>query len=143
VVVLFFAEKRDMKHIYSTLFFLLLFYRVMAQNNILFASATELAEKIRTRELTSFEVVSAFINQIEKQNNTYHALVLVDKENALLQARLADQALDRNELWGKLHGVPVTLKDNYKTRGLTTTAAYKPLKNQIPVHDAEIVRLLK
>ncbi|MFM9840646.1 MAG: amidase, partial [Cyclobacteriaceae bacterium] len=115
----------------------------MAQHSIAFSSASELAEKIRTGELSSFDVVSAFLKQIEDQNGTYNAIVLIDNEKALDRARQADLALSKGELWGKLHGVPITIKDNYRTKGLATTAGYKPLKNNVPDNDAEIVKLLK
>ena len=132
-----------MKPILTILFLTLLSGRIMAQHSIAFSSVTELAEKIRTGELSSFDVVSAFLKQIEDQNGTYNAIVLIDKEKALDRARQADLALSKGELWGKLHGVPITIKDNYRTKGLATTAGYKPLKNSVPDDDAEIVKLLK
>jgi amidase len=131
-----------MKQIFLIIAAIFLMEQIMAQNTIIFSSATELAEKIRSRELSSFEVVSAFINQIEEQNKIYNAIVLLDKENALIKAKQADIALAKGEIWGKLHGVPITIKDNYKTKGLTTTAGYPPLKNNVPDEDAEIVKLL-
>jgi amidase len=115
----------------------------MEQNNILFSSATELAENIRSGKLTSYEVVTAFLEQIEKVNVTYNAVVTLNKPEALKRAKEADIALSKGEIWGKLHGVPITIKDNYLTKGLTTTAGYEPLKNNIPQDDAIIVKLLK
>jgi amidase len=131
-----------MKQIYLFLFSSFFIGQTMAQNSIVFSSTMELTEKIKTRELSSFEVVSAFIAQIEKQNSTYNAIVLINKENALLKAKQADLAIARGEYWGKLHGVPITIKDNYKTRGLVTTAGYLPLKDNAPDENAELVKLL-
>ena len=51
----------------------------MAQNNILFMSATEKAAKIRNKEVTSYEVVSAYLQQIDAQNDIFNAVVFVDK----------------------------------------------------------------
>lgn len=132
-----------MTRIYATLIFIFLIGQAMAQNSILFSSATELAEKIKTRKLTSFEVVSAFINQIELQNKTYNAVVYLNKTEALEQAKQVDSAIAKGNIHGKLQGVPITIKDNYRTKGMTTTAAFQPLKNNIPDNDAEIVKLLK
>jgi amidase len=115
----------------------------MGQNSILFSSATELAENIRSGKLTSYEVVTAFFEQIDKFNNTYNAVVTLNKTEALKRAKEADIALSKGEIWGKLHGLPITIKDNYLTKGLKTTAGYDPLKNSIPDSDAEIVKLLK
>jgi len=114
----------------------------MGQNNILFESTSNLATAIRDGKISSFQVVSAYIEQIEKQNSTYNANVLLNKEQALEKAKEADLAIAKGEIWGKLHGVPITIKDNYKTNGLTTTAGYLSLKNNIPDEDAEIVKLL-
>ena len=114
----------------------------MGQNSIVFSSATELAEKIRSGKLTSYEVVTAFFEQIDKYNHTYNAVIILNKTEALKRAREADIALSKGEIWGKLHGVPITIKDNYKTKGLTTTSGYLPLKNNVPDQDAEIVKLL-
>ncbi len=117
--------------------------QIMAQNNILFMSATEIAAKIRNKEVTSYEVVSAYLQQIDAQNGIFNAVVLVDKENALRQAKLADEAIKKGDNLGKLHGVPITIKDNYLTQGLKSTSGYEPLRNHIPTKDAELVKLLK
>ncbi|MEY5130603.1 MAG: hypothetical protein RL734_670 [Bacteroidota bacterium] len=132
-----------MNVIFKTVFFTLLSIQLMAQNNILFMSATEIAAKIRNKEVTSYEVVSAYLRQIEAQNGIFNALVLIDKENALHQAKLADEAIKKEMNFGKLHGVPITIKDNYLTQGLITTSGYEPLQNHIPRKDAELVKLLK
>ncbi len=115
----------------------------MGQNTILFSSASELAQHIKSGKLTSYEVVNAFIEQTEKYNHTYNAVVTLNKTEALQRAKEADVALSKGEIWGKLHGVPITIKDNYRTKGLRTTAGYKPLENNVPDQDAEIVKLLK
>lgn len=114
----------------------------MAQNNILFMSATEIAAKIRNKEVTSYEVATAYYEQIDKYNHTYNAVVTLNKTEALKRAKEADIAISKGEIWGKLHGVPITIKDNYKTKGLRTTSGYKPLTNNVPDTDAEIVKLL-
>lgn len=114
----------------------------MGQTNILFESAVNIAADIKSGKLSSYQVVSKYIEQIENQNSIYNAIVLLNKESALARANEADVALRKGEIWGKLHGVPVTLKDNYKTKDLITTAGYLPLKNNVPDEDAELVKLL-
>ncbi|MBY0572958.1 MAG: amidase [Undibacterium sp.] len=115
----------------------------MGQNKILFSSATALAEDIRSGKLTSYEVVMAFFEQIEKHHHIVNAVVTIEKTAALQSAKDADIALAKGELWGKLHGVPITIKDNYHTKGIRTTAGYKPLEKLVPGDDAQIVKLLK
>ena len=115
----------------------------MGQNFFLFSSTTELAENIRSGKLTSYEVVTAFFEQIDKYNHTYNAMVALNRTEALKRAKEADIALSKGKVWGKLHGVPITIKDNYLTKGLITTSGYNPLKNSKPDSDAEIIKLLK
>lgn len=126
----------------KSLFFTLLTIPLMAQNTILFTSATAIAAKIRNKEVTSYEVVTAYYEQIDKYNHTYNAVVTPNKTEALKRAKEADIAISKGEIWGKLQGVSITLKDNYKTKGLRTTSGYKPLTNNVPDTDAEIVKLL-
>lgn len=114
----------------------------MGQRNISFSSATELADNIKSGKLTSYDVVTAFFEHIEKYNGEYNAVVTLNKNEALQRAKEADIALSRGLLWGKLHGVPITIKDNYKTKGILTTSGYLPLKDNVPFQDAEIVKLL-
>ncbi|MEZ5107281.1 MAG: amidase [Draconibacterium sp.] len=120
----------------------LLINQAMGQSSILFESARNLAAEIREGKISSYQVVTAYIEQIEKQNDTYNAIVLLNKEQALERAKEADSALANGEIWGKLHGVPITIKDNYRTKGLITTAGYLPLKDNVPDENAELVKLL-
>lgn len=105
--------------------------------------AAELARRIQAGRLTSVQVVSAFAAQITRHNGRYNAIVLLDAEGALRRAREADAALARGERWGPLHGVPVTLKDTYATRGLRTTAGDPSLAEHVPEEDAVAVALLR
>ena len=106
-------------------------------------TASELARRIQVRELSSVQVVQAFVRQIARCNPDLNAIVLLDGDAALKRAREADQALARGEVWGPLHGVPVTVKDTYSTRGLRTTAGAAELADYIPEKDAVAVSLLR
>jgi amidase len=132
----------QMKHLLALTFLLLQLNFAMAQNEILFNSALNLANDIQSGKITSRQVVSAFIAQIEKENSSYNAVVLLNKEAALKRAEEADAALAAGEMWGKLHGLPITVKDNFKTKNIITTAGYPPLRNSVPDMDAEVVKLL-
>ncbi|WP_019504832.1 amidase [Pleurocapsa sp. PCC 7319] len=111
--------------------------------NIVFATASQLAQMIRDREVSAVEVLNAYLEQIEKHNGKINAVVTLNKEKAIERAIEADEALAKGENWGVLHGVPVTVKDLLETRGLVTTAGYPPLKNYIPQQDATTVARLK
>lgn len=115
----------------------------MERNEIIFRNAVEIAEMIRVGIVSSLEVVTAFIEQIERLNRKYNAVVLLNKEQALEEAKKADAELLQGKIRGRLHGVPVTFKDNYRTKGIVTTAGFRPLRKYIPDEDAAAVTLVK
>ena len=111
--------------------------------DVLRISATELAQLIRDRQISVVEVVTACLQQIEYLNSQINAVVTLDRENALKKAQAADEALERGENWGVLHGVPVTIKDTLEVAGLPTTAGYLPTKDYVSKEDAPVVARLK
>lgn len=71
-----------------------------------------------------------------------NAVVTLDSDRAREQARLADAALARGEVWGLLHGLPFTLKDAHATAGMRTTTGFPPL-DHVPQKDSTITARLK
>lgn len=112
-------------------------------SDLVFASAHRLAQMIKERTVSAVEVVEAYLTQIEKHNSALNAICTLDADNARRRAKQADEALAVGKVWGALHGVPITIKDFYETKGVRTTAGYKPLQNYVPTQDATVVgRLL-
>ena len=112
-------------------------------DRIIFMSATDLADGIRRRQFSAVEVFEAHLQQVARHNPKLNALVTIDEEGGRRQAREADEALARGEVWGPLHGVPITLKDVWETAGLRTTAGSPRLKDHIPQADATVAARLK
>lgn len=112
-------------------------------NDIVFAGAQELASLIRDRQVSATEVLEAFLDQIARYNPLLNAIVTLDVERARARAKEADGMLARGELWGPLHGVPITIKDAIETAGLRTTGGYPPLAGYVPCKDATVVKRLK
>ena len=83
-----------------------------------FTSVRELAAKIARREVSATEVIEAYLSQIERHNHKLNAIVTLDEEGARAAARGADEALERGQAPGALHGVPVTIKDSLETAGV-------------------------
>ena len=83
--------------------------------NILDYTATELAAKIKAKEVSVTDAVEAVLEQIDKKEQTYHCYVTMDKENALKKAEEVQKKIDAGELTGPLAGVPVAVKDNMCT----------------------------
>ena len=112
-------------------------------SDLVFTPAYKLGQMIRERTISSTEVLEAYLEQIAKHNPQLNAIATLNEQNARTRAKDADEALARGESWGVLHGVPITVKDTLETKGLLTTAGYKPLKDYIPDRDATVVARLK
>jgi amidase len=111
--------------------------------DLIFASATSLARRIRHRTVSSEEVIQAHLQQIERVNPRLNAIVQLAAEQAIKQARLADAALNRGEPLGPLHGVPFTVKDWIDAAGLPCTAGDPAFKERIPKEDATVVARMR
>lgn len=102
-------------------------------------TAVELGRKIKEKEVTVEEAVTAALDAIEKRESEVHSFVTVDREGALKRAKEVQAKIDAGELTGPLAGVPVAIKDNMCTKGLLTTCSSKILYNFVPTYTAEAV----
>ncbi len=109
-----------------------------------FASATRLAQEIRDRRIGCLELLDFFLARAERYNPALNAVIAWQIERARERARTADAALVRGEVWGPLHGVPMTVKESYDVAGLPTTWGNPAWKDNIAAGNAVVVeRLLK
>ncbi len=102
-------------------------------------TAVELGRKIKEKEVTVEEAVTAALDAIEKREAQVHSFVTVDREGALKRAKEVQAKIDAGELTGPLAGVPVAIKDNMCTKGLLTTCSSKILYNFVPTYTAEAI----
>jgi len=103
----------------------------------------ELRDKLKRREITSEELVKEFFNRIEATDEYIKSFLLLDKENAIEEARNIDESRANREELGDLAGIPVAIKDNISTEGLKTTCGSKILNNYIAPYDATVIKNLK
>jgi len=104
---------------------------------IIFSTATALANAIRQKQVSATEVLDAHLAHIAKHNPTLNALVTVYEDDARRRVRQADEALARGEVWGPLHGVPVTLKNGHSVAGLLSPWGGHPdYAHRIPAEDS-------
>jgi len=108
-------------------------------NELLTATATELAARIASREVSAVEVAQAHLARIAEVDEKVHAFLHVDTGGALAQAR----RVDAGEITGPLAGVPLALKDVIVTKGVPTTAGSRILEGWIPPYDATIVERMR
>jgi Asp-tRNA(Asn)/Glu-tRNA(Gln) amidotransferase A subunit family amidase len=87
--------------------------------NILAMSVREIAAAIRKKEVSSIEVVEAFLRRIHEINPKLNAVVELSEESARKKARRADSLLSQGIALEPLHGVPMTMKDSFDAEGDT------------------------
>jgi len=116
---------------------------VESEIGLAFRSARSQARLIRSRQLSSRELVALHFARILRLNPPLNAVVTLDEERAKAQAGVADDATARGESFGPLHGVPFTLKDTQTTKDVRTTAGYPPLSDYMPAVDGTIAARLK
>ena len=83
--------------------------------------ATRLAGLIRRCRIGCLELLDHYLARVERFNPSLNAIVATDIPRARRRARQADRALARGDLWGPLHGLPMTVKDSFDVAGLPTT----------------------
>lgn len=102
----------------------------------------KLVAAIKSRNISPVEVAQVCLQQISELNPALNAVVTVAPD-VLERARAAEAALMRGELWGALHGVPLTIKDTIETAGLRTTSGSTLRANHVPTVDAPAVARLR
>ena len=114
-----------------------------SMNELIYASATTLAQVIRNKVLSSVELVTAYIQRIETVNPQINAVVQLTPNTAIAQAKAADAALAQGDPYGPLHGVPFTVKDVFDTRGVISAVGLKERATFVPEQDAVVVKRMR
>ena len=115
----------------------------MYDTSLCYLTATELALKIRSGEISAVETMEAHLAQIEKVNPQVNAIVTLVPELALEQARKADEKLAQGGKLGPLHGLPVAHKDLVPTKGIRTTFGSPIFQDFVPEQDALLVERIR
>ena len=115
----------------------------MTDTGLCYLTATELALKIRSGEISALETMEAHLAQIEKVNPQVNAIVTLLPEMAMEAARKADEKLSKGGEVGPLHGLPVAHKDLVPTKGVRTTFGSLVYEDFIPDKDALLVERLR
>lgn len=105
--------------------------------------AVELAAALRRRELGCRELLDFYLDRIERHDSRLGAVVTLAADEARKGADEADAALRRGEPRGPLHGLPMTVKDQFETAGIRTTCGAEIWAEHVPDRDAEAVARLK
>ncbi|HEU4733656.1 MAG TPA: amidase [Kofleriaceae bacterium] len=116
----------------------------MLASEIVAMDADPLSQAIHARAVSCVEVMTAYLDHIERVNPLVNAIVSLEpREGLLRQARERDEALGRGESLGWLHGIPQAVKDLLPTRGIRTTWGSPLFARFVPDADAIAVERLR
>ncbi len=109
-----------------------------AESELAFLSIEEAASLLRRKELSPVDLVNASLARIERWNPELHAFLTILAEPARRRAKQAEKEILRGSDRGPLHGIPISLKDNFYTRGIRTTAGSTILSDFVPETDSHV-----
>jgi Asp-tRNA(Asn)/Glu-tRNA(Gln) amidotransferase A subunit family amidase len=110
--------------------------------DLAFEPVTSLAARLRTRQISSVELTTMYLERLKRHDATLFCVVTFTEELARAQAEQADQEIRAGTYRGPLHGIPYGIKDLFSAKGILTTWGAKPYANQVFDYDATaVVRL--
>lgn len=112
-------------------------------SDILSLSVHELSTFIHKKKISSYEVVSAFLKRIEAVNPALNAVVAFRPDEALAEAKKADEEMSKGGSKGALHGIPCTIKDSFDTEGIVTAGGTLGRNRFIPTKNATVIQRIK
>ena len=112
-------------------------------SKLIYESVVSISNAIRDKKISSFEIVKACLDRIESVNPKLNAVVQINADKALSEAKKRDDELAGGQIRGSLHGVPMTIKDNLDTVDFVTTGGTKGRKDFVPERDATVVARLR
>ena len=111
----------------------------MPNDDLLDLTITELAPKIRAKEVSPVEVTEAALARADRLQPKLNSFITLLHDQAMNAAREQEAALARGEYLGPLQGIPIGIKDNIATSGIRTTVGSQVLADNIPDEDAYVV----
>ena len=115
----------------------------MNQSEIPFLSASELARRIESREVSPVQAAEAYFERISEVDGKLNSYITVTREHALEAARQAEAEIASGNYRGPLHGIPVAVKDQFNSAGILTTGGSSILREFVPDEDATVMAKLK
>ncbi|WP_221885031.1 amidase [Variovorax sp. DXTD-1] len=115
----------------------------MGESVIHYLDLTELAARIRSREISPVAATRGQLDRIAALDGTLRSYALVMGDPAMAQAEAAEKEIKAGSYRGPLHGVPLAVKDLCDTAGFITAGGMAIHQNRIPAEDATVVRRLQ
>lgn len=108
-----------------------------------YLSIAQTARLIRQRKVSSVEVTQAAWDRFDEINARLNSFITPLRSESLEAARQADELMAKGEYRGPLHGIPITLKDLYFTKGVLTTAGSRLMADHVPEEDSTVTSKLR
>ena len=113
-----------------------------SESELAYLSIEQAARLLRRGEISPVELVGVSLARIERWSAPWNVFLTVLGDHALRQAKIAERELRRGRAKSPLHCIPISLKDNFATRGIRTTAGSKILADWVPGADSDVARAL-
>lgn len=113
------------------------------KEQLAFYSIGQLAELIRTKQISSTELTKFFLERLKKHGPKLECVITLTEELAFQQAAKADEEIKNGDYKGMLHGIPYGAKDLLSVKGYKTTWGATPYKDQIIEEDATVIKKLE
>ncbi len=116
--------------------------RPAADPELAFLSVAELADLVRSRQVTATELTQVYLDRLRRHGPTLQCVVTLTEDRALSQARQADEEIKSGRYRGPLHGIPWGAKDLFAVPGYPTTWGTGPYRDQVLGDTATVVERL-
>ncbi len=113
------------------------------KDELAFYTIGQLAELIRTKQISSTELTKFFIDRLKKFDPVLRCVISFTEERAFRQAKIADEEIAAGKYRGLLHGIPFGVKDLLATKDYKTTWGAMPYKDQMIDEDATVIKKLE
>jgi aspartyl-tRNA(Asn)/glutamyl-tRNA(Gln) amidotransferase subunit A len=115
----------------------------MDLDNLCYLSARQLSRLIKNREVSPVELTKAHLTRIDALEPTLNSFITVMHDQAMEDARKAEQEIRTGRYRGPLHGIPVGVKDLFYVKGIRNTSGSKIFDRFIPDFDGTLILRLK
>ena len=106
-------------------------------------TASQMRDRLERGELSSVEILKALHDRADQVEDHVNGFVRQFREEALREARRADEERSRGEVRGPLHGLPLTVKENIDTQGTASTLGLRSRLAKRAERDAVVVRVAR
>ncbi|MCH8800676.1 MAG: amidase [Chloroflexi bacterium] len=115
----------------------------MNKSDLPFLSAGDLSRLIQSKEVSPVEATEAYLDRIDSLDHRFNSYLTVMREQAMADARQAEQDIATGQPKGPMHGVPVAVKDQFWSKGVRSTGGSRILADFVPNEDATVIANLR